>query len=157
MNDEAARRLAKARRLLDQIARLDAAALPEPVIHAAYYAMFHAATAVLIAREGTAPATHSALIGRFSQLARAEGGTARDHGRALNRAFDLRSGSPPITAPNRPGSRTSPRTSCATRTPSSGFAPGCAKTKPLDPARRTVRSRDCRPYAKPVDRAPAAA
>ena len=82
MNDEAARRLAKARRLLDQIVRLDATLLPEPVIHAA--------TAVLIAREGAAPATHSALIGRFSQLARAEGGTARDHGRALNRAFDLR-------------------------------------------------------------------
>ncbi len=90
MNDEADRRLAKARRLLDQIARLDAATLPEPVIHAAYYAMFHAATAVLVAREGAAPTTHSALIGRFSQLARGDGGAARDHGRALNRAFDLR-------------------------------------------------------------------
>jgi uncharacterized protein (UPF0332 family) len=90
VNDEADRRLAKARRLLDQIVRLDAAAVPEPAIHGAYYAMFHAATAALIAREGAAPATHSALIGRFSQLARSEGATARDHGRALNRAFDLR-------------------------------------------------------------------
>ena len=90
MKDEADRRLAKARRLLDQIVRLDAAELPEPVIHGAYYAMFHAATAALIAREGEAPGTHSAIIGRFSRLVRGEGGTARDHGRALNRAFDLR-------------------------------------------------------------------
>lgn len=90
MKDEADQRLAKARRLLDQIVRLDAAELPEPAIHGAYYAMFHAATAVLIARGAVAPATHSAVIGQFSRLARSEGGTAREHGRALNRAFDLR-------------------------------------------------------------------
>jgi len=58
--------------------------LPEPMIHASYYAMLHAATAVLLSSTGSAPKTHSSTIGQFSQLVRHD-----DLGKKLAREFNL--------------------------------------------------------------------
>lgn len=90
MSDSAVEHLAKAQRLLRQDQALDAAEAPESVVHLAYYAMFHAATAVLLRHRDSAALTHTGLIGAFGQFAKNRGETARQHGRALNRAEDLR-------------------------------------------------------------------
>ncbi len=58
--------------------------LPEPTIHAAYYSMLHAATAVLLDRMGSAPKTHSSTIGQFSLLVRDD-----ETGKTLARDFNL--------------------------------------------------------------------
>jgi len=82
--------LAKAERLLRQAQNLNVADAPESVIHLAYYAMFHAATAVLLKHREKTALTHAGLIGAFGQFAKSRGEKARQHGRALNRAEDLR-------------------------------------------------------------------
>jgi uncharacterized protein (UPF0332 family) len=64
---EAARRLAKAERFLAQAMQLVAGESPEATIHLSYYAMLHAAAAVLIERESRAPKTHGAIIGKFAE------------------------------------------------------------------------------------------
>jgi uncharacterized protein (UPF0332 family) len=49
-------------------------ATPRMVTHAAYYAMYHAARAILIQAQGLgAPVKHSAVVGRFGQLAKQAG------------------------------------------------------------------------------------
>lgn len=90
MTPEAERRLAKARRFLEQSKGLSVKEVPEAVIHLAYYAMLHAAASLLVEREGRAPKTHGAIIGQFSQLIRNDGEEARFLGRAFNRAEDAR-------------------------------------------------------------------
>ena len=64
--------------------------MPESVIHLSYYAMLHAAVAVLIVRQGQAPKTHGSIIGQFSLLVKAEDERGRTLGRAFNRAEDRR-------------------------------------------------------------------
>jgi uncharacterized protein (UPF0332 family) len=59
---EAARRLGRAQRFLDQAEQCSPAIAPEAVIHLSYYAMLHAAAAVLIDRVGRAPKTHGAIV-----------------------------------------------------------------------------------------------
>jgi len=90
MNPEVAAHLEKARRLLSQAQALDADAAPEAIAHLSYYAMFHAATAVLIARGPTPARTHQGVIGAFGRLVKDLGADPRSHGKALNRAQDLR-------------------------------------------------------------------
>ena len=63
---------------------------PESVIHAAYYAMLHAAAALIVARQGQAPKTHGSIIGQFSRLVAGNGDHARSLSRAFNRAEDRR-------------------------------------------------------------------
>ena len=63
---------------------------PEATIHLSYYAMLHAAAAVLIERESRAPKTHGAIIGKFAESTRNDGTEARFLGRAFNRAEDMR-------------------------------------------------------------------
>jgi uncharacterized protein (UPF0332 family) len=82
--------LTKARRLLRQAQALSTNDAPESVVHLSYYAMFHAATAVLLRHHNRSAVTHMGLIGAFGRFARDRGETARQHGRALNRAEDLR-------------------------------------------------------------------
>ncbi|WP_414731384.1 HEPN domain-containing protein [Vineibacter terrae] len=65
MRPETARRLAKAERFLRQVTASDATVTPDGVVHLSYYAMFHAAAAVLIERTGSAPKTHSAMVANF--------------------------------------------------------------------------------------------
>ena len=90
MKVEVRQRLTKARRL-GRVARgYDAEEDPEGVAHHAYYAMFNAATAVLLERHGAIPKTHSAIVSQFGLLIRDMPGEARSHGRALREGFELR-------------------------------------------------------------------
>ncbi len=58
--------------------------LPRAATHAAYYAMFHAARAVLLVIEGpTAPNKHTSVVSRFGHQAHVAGDAA------LNAAADL--------------------------------------------------------------------
>jgi uncharacterized protein (UPF0332 family) len=53
-------------------------ATPRMVTHAAYYSMYHAARAVLIQVDGPRASTkHSAVVGRFGQLAKQAGNADR--------------------------------------------------------------------------------
>ena len=90
MNPHTAARLAKAERFLDQLKLQSPETVPDACIHLAYYAMLHAACAVLIERTGDAPKTHSGTIGRFSKLVLADAERGRKYGRAFNEAEKLR-------------------------------------------------------------------
>jgi uncharacterized protein (UPF0332 family) len=61
-------------------------ATPRMVTHAAYYAMYHAARAVLVQAHGLgAPVKHSAVVGRFGQLAKqADNAELMAAGRLIN-------------------------------------------------------------------------
>lgn len=64
--------------------------LPEIIAHAAYYAMHHAASAVLVGRNIPLPKTHSGLITRLAQLDRDTGLQAKADVARLSRALDRR-------------------------------------------------------------------
>ncbi|MCX5994228.1 MAG: HEPN domain-containing protein [Chloroflexi bacterium] len=66
-----------------------AARLYEDAVSRAYYAMFHAARAVLYTR-GITTKTHSGLITSFGIEIAEKGIVDREYGRMLNRAFNLR-------------------------------------------------------------------
>jgi len=68
----------------------DAEASPMAVIHSSYYAMFHAARAVLFQVAGDAPKRHDTVIQRFGLLARDLDEAMRAAGRAFNAAKDNR-------------------------------------------------------------------
>lgn len=89
MSDEIGLRLQKARIMLDQANELDPATKSEAVIHLCYYAMYHAAVAVLLSRNGTAPSKHGGVISQFGLLVK-DDPTARAAGKALNLAYDAR-------------------------------------------------------------------
>jgi uncharacterized protein (UPF0332 family) len=67
---EVDQRLAKARRLVRVARTYDPTKDAEGVAHHAYYAMYHAATAVLLFRDGQYPKTHGALVSRFGLIKR---------------------------------------------------------------------------------------
>lgn len=90
MTTEVSQRLAKARRLVRVARTYDPTKDAEGVAHHAYYAMYHAAVAVLLFREGDYPKTHSALVSRFGLFVKDQSRTARDQGRALRQAYELR-------------------------------------------------------------------
>jgi uncharacterized protein (UPF0332 family)/predicted nucleotidyltransferase len=78
----------------------------EGVIHGAYYAMFHAARAALLAVDGAASTNHGRVVETFKPMVRRRrlaGG--RDHAVALEAAFELRMkadyGSDDLTAAGR--------------------------------------------------------
>ena len=63
----------------------------EGVIHGAYYAMFHAARAALLAVEGSASTNHGRVVETFARMVkRQRTKEAREHAAALNAAFKLR-------------------------------------------------------------------
>jgi uncharacterized protein (UPF0332 family) len=75
---------------LSEMRSLDPERAPAASIHAAYYAMFHAARAAIILEDGVdAARTHRGVIARYGVLAGEEAG-AREQARALNRAADAR-------------------------------------------------------------------
>ena len=90
MTDEVGRRFAKATRLLAQAQRLDPERDSEGVVHLAYYAMYHGAIAVLVARTQPAPTKHAAVIGQFGRLVKDLDAEAQRAGRAINHAYDVR-------------------------------------------------------------------
>jgi uncharacterized protein (UPF0332 family) len=82
--------LQKARSFLTQMQGLEPGTMAETMVHQAYYAMFHAAIAVLLRRGEEAPLRHAMVVGRFGQLIKDMDEKARQMGRAFNRAHDLR-------------------------------------------------------------------
>lgn len=90
MKPEAARRLGRAERFLAQAEEFAAGKAPEAIIHPSYYAMLHAAAAVLVERTGRAPKTHGAIIGQFSNLMKADEGEGRSLSRSFNHAQNIR-------------------------------------------------------------------
>ena len=60
----------KASRLLRSVQRRAASDEPETVISTSYYAMHHAACAVLLWKGEPLPKTHASLIGRFGLAVR---------------------------------------------------------------------------------------
>jgi uncharacterized protein (UPF0332 family) len=90
LTDEIRQRLVKARRLIRIARGYDPEQDPDGVAHHAYYAMYNAATAVLLARQGTVPKTHASIVGQFGLLVKDMPGKGRDHGRALREGFELR-------------------------------------------------------------------
>ena len=59
---------------------------PMSTVQAAYYAMFHAARAVLLQVNGTAPKKHASVVEQFGFLAKDRGGALRTAGRDLAKA-----------------------------------------------------------------------
>ena len=90
MKIEVRQRLAKARRLVRIARTYSTEKDPEGVAHHAYYAMYNATAAVLLDRDGEYPKTHGTLVGRFGLLVKDLPGDARNHGRALREAYELR-------------------------------------------------------------------
>jgi len=63
----------------------------EGVVHGAYYAMFHAARAALLAVEGSASTNHGQMVTTFAGMVkRHRMKEAREHAAALDAAFKLR-------------------------------------------------------------------
>lgn len=60
------------------------------LVHACYYAMFHAARACLLKTTGAAPKRHDQVIRQFAVLVKDGDETARQAGRDLNTVWDLR-------------------------------------------------------------------
>lgn len=77
----------KALRKLEEARRTPVDTFPGIVVTSSYFAMRHAAVAVLLQEEGRAPSAESAIIARFGTVVGDEG---RAHGAAFNRVFDLR-------------------------------------------------------------------
>lgn|GEM_PF-1382516 len=90
MTAEVRQRLRKARRLVRIARSYDVDKDPEGVAHHAYYAMYNAASAVFLARDGSHPKTHGSIVGQFGLLVKDMPGKAREHGRAFREAFELR-------------------------------------------------------------------
>lgn len=65
MNEISAASLRKARRLFGTISRLQPQQDVEVLFHACYYAMLHAASALLQAHQGQVPDSHAAIIRQF--------------------------------------------------------------------------------------------
>ena len=68
----------------------DAATSPMAIIHSCYYAMFHAARAVLFKATGQAPKTHDQTIQQFGLLVRDLDDALRAAGKAFNEVKDER-------------------------------------------------------------------
>jgi uncharacterized protein (UPF0332 family) len=75
--------------LLEAVAQ-DADASPMAVIHSSYYAMFHAARAVLFQAAGRAPKRHDGVIQQFGLLVRGMDDALRAAGKAFNEIKDER-------------------------------------------------------------------
>lgn len=68
----------------------DAGVTPISVVHASYYAMFHAARACLLRERKTAPKKHSSVVQQFGLLVKDRDESMRAAGRVLRVAKDLR-------------------------------------------------------------------
>ena len=79
--ERADKALRSAKRLLEEF--------PEDAVSRAYYAMFHAARAILHVK-GIKAKTHGAVISMFGKEIAEKGIVDKELGRILNRAFDLR-------------------------------------------------------------------
>ena len=90
MIEESRQHRVRARRLLKMVEERWQQELPEIVAHTAYYAMYHAAIALLAKRELSKPKTHSGLSARFSEYFRDVEPDGREQVRRLGRALERR-------------------------------------------------------------------
>jgi uncharacterized protein (UPF0332 family) len=90
MMDERQRHMRKATRLLRSVENRAASDEPDAVVSTAFYAMYHAACAVLLWHGEPLPKTHSSLIGRFGLAVRDVGPNGREAGASLHEAFARR-------------------------------------------------------------------
>jgi uncharacterized protein (UPF0332 family) len=82
--------LAKAERYVELVAET-ADERFEGVIHGAYYAMFHAARAALLAIEGSASTNHGRVVETFARMAKRQRRKAfREHAATFKAAYELR-------------------------------------------------------------------
>lgn len=75
---------------LAEAAAQDAEVTPLTTAHSAYYAMFHAALAVLLRESGSFPKKHDSVIRQFSFLVKDLGSAHRQAAEDLNDVKDLR-------------------------------------------------------------------
>ena len=88
--DDAAESLSIARRFAGLAAKNPAEDY-EVVIHAAYYAMHHAARAALLRARGSASTNHGQVVTAFAALAKQRhGARALEYSGSLSAAYDLR-------------------------------------------------------------------
>lgn len=87
MMDERQRHMRKATRLLRSVETRAPSDEPDAVVSTAFYAMYHAACAVLLWHGEALPKTHSSLIGRFGSTVRDLGLDGREAGASLHQAF----------------------------------------------------------------------
>lgn len=90
MNDGARLRFVKARQFLTEAQKADPKESPLSIVHESYYAMFHAALAVLEQSMDQPPTRHGMVIGAFGRLVKDMGDEGKRHGRAFNDAQELR-------------------------------------------------------------------
>jgi uncharacterized protein (UPF0332 family) len=88
--DRAAVSWQKAEAHLREAMAQDADASPMAIIHSSYYAMFHAARAVLFQVTGSAPKRHDRAIQQFGLLVRDVDDALRAAGKAFNEVKDER-------------------------------------------------------------------
>ena len=77
----------KALRKLGEATQTPPESFPGIVIVSSYFAMRHAAVAVLLQKDGKAPSAETEIIARFGVVVGQQGA---EHGQAFNRVFDLR-------------------------------------------------------------------
>lgn len=87
MTQERQQHMRKASRLLRSVQSRAGSDEPDAVISTAYYAMHHAACAVLLWQGEALPKTHASLIGRFGLAVRDLGTEGREAGASLHEAF----------------------------------------------------------------------
>jgi uncharacterized protein (UPF0332 family) len=90
MTPEARQHLSKALRYLQSVESRAQSDDPDTVISTAYYAMHHAACAVLLWHGEKLPKTHASLIGQFGLIVRDLGADGREAGASLHDAFARR-------------------------------------------------------------------
>ena len=88
--DRAAVRWQKAEAHLQEAVAQNADVSPMALIHSSYYAMFHAARAVLFQAVGDAPKRHDRTIQQFGLLVRNLDDALRSAGKAFNEVKDER-------------------------------------------------------------------
>lgn len=69
---------------------IDADVAPGAVVHSAYYAMLHAAHALILEKTELQVHKHGSIIGEFGRLLKERDESVKEHGRAINRGQALR-------------------------------------------------------------------
>lgn len=90
MSEESHLRIIKARQFLAEAEKANPIESPLSIVHDCYYAMFHAALAVLEKNMEQPPTRHGMVIGAFGRLVKELGDEGKRHGRAFNDAQELR-------------------------------------------------------------------
>lgn len=90
MTSDTAEIIGKALRQLAAAQERKQGMLRDGAVHLAYYAMFHAARAVLQQEKGTVSTKHGSVRTAFETLLKDEPTAVRQHAQALRKAYDAR-------------------------------------------------------------------